>query len=335
MSERLLDVTDLAVSFGSGRASVPAVLDVSLNVDAGEFVCIVGESGSGKSVTAKTLLGLTRLQGATVSGSVSFEGHDLVAATERHLRTVRGGRIGFVFQDAMTALDPVQRVGAQIAEQLRLHRTMTRRAARAEAITLMTRVGIPRAATRAEAYPHQFSGGMCQRIMIAIALACGPRLIIADEPTTALDVTIQAQILVELRRLCREDGIGVLLITHDLGVVAEVADRVVVMYAGRVVEQGTVHEVFTAPHHPYTQGLLDSMPRIDLPRRGTLRAIPGTPASASSADSGCSFRTRCAHRFEACEELPPLIPSDDSPAHGARCWLPAGQPTARGARESR
>ena len=322
--EHLIDVSDLAVSFGGGRSPVPAVLDVSLYVDPGELVSIVGESGSGKSVTAKTLLGLTRMQGADVSGRVLFDGQDLLSASEAHLRSVRGARIGFVFQDAMTALDPVQRVGSQIAEQLRLHSKLSRREAHEKAIALMERVGIPRAAVRALAYPHQFSGGMCQRIMIAIALACGPELIIADEPTTALDVTIQAQILVELRRLCREDGIGVLLITHDLGVVAEVADRVVVMYAGRVVEDGSVTDVFTAPRHPYTRGLLASMPRIDLPRRDTLDAIAGTPASASSAASGCSFQARCSHRFEPCGDLPPLSPVGDGVApHRSRCWLPA------------
>ena len=253
---------------------------------------------------------------------------DLLTADEAHLRSVRGGRIGFVFQDATTALDPVQRVGAQIAEQLRQHGSLSRREAQDRAVALMERVGIPRAASRAQAYPHQFSGGMCQRIMIAIALACGPELIIADEPTTALDVTIQAQILVELRRLCREDGIGVLLITHDLGVVAEVADRVLVMYAGRIVEEGSVEAVFTAPRHPYTRGLLASMPRIDLPRRSTLDAIAGTPASAGSAGTGCGFRARCGYRFEPCAELPPLdqLPSltdESSPQHRARCWLPA------------
>lgn len=325
MNGHLLDVVDLAVEFGSGAGTIPAVFDVSLHVDAGELVCIVGESGSGKSVTAKTLLGLTSRQGANVSGEVSFEGQDLLTASERDLQEVRGARIGFVFQDAMTALDPVQRVGGQIAEQLRLHRSMSRRAAQAQAVALMERVGIPKAATRAQAYPHQFSGGMCQRIMIAIALACQPQLIIADEPTTALDVTIQAQILVELRRLCREDGIGVLLITHDLGVVAEVADRVIVMYAGRVVEEGSVSEVFTAPRHPYTLGLLASMPRMDLPRRSSLQAIAGTPASASSADSGCSFRARCRYRFDACEEMPPLADEGESFDHRARCWLPADQ----------
>ena len=331
----LIDVRGLAVDFGSGSSTVPAVLDVSLHVDPGELVCLVGESGSGKSVTAKTLLGLTRMQGATVSGAVLFDGQDLLTASEAHLRSVRGGRVGFVFQDAMTALDPVQRVGAQIAEQLRLHSALSRRQAQDKAVTLMERVGIPRAASRAQAYPHQFSGGMCQRIMIAIALACGPELIIADEPTTALDVTIQAQILVELRRLCREDGIGVLLITHDLGVVAEVADRVIVMYAGRVVEQGSVGEVFTAPRHPYTRGLLASMPRIDLPRRGSLQAIAGTPASAADAATGCGFRARCGYRFAPCDELPPLEPGEDSPQHRARCWLPADEllPTpAEGAR---
>ncbi len=317
----LLSVDRLKVSFGRGDRAVPAVLDVSLQVEPGELVCVVGESGSGKSVTAKTLLGLTRMQGATVSGAVHFSGRDLLTAGEKHLRSVRGGEIGFVFQDAVTALDPVARVGDQIVEQLRLHRSLSRHAAREAAVALMTRVGIPDAASRSRSYPHQFSGGMCQRVMIAIALACGPRLLIADEPTTALDVTIQAQILVELRRLCREDGIGVLLITHDLGVVAEVADRVVVMYAGRVVEQGTVEQVFDRPRHPYTVGLLASTPRIDQPRRATLQAIAGTPSSAAGAGDGCSFAPRCPHRFDACDALPPLTAAPGEPGHAARCWL--------------
>jgi len=317
----LLEVEHLRVGFGAGARAVPAVLDVSLDIDAGELVCVVGESGSGKSVTARSVLGLTRLQGATVSGAVRFEGQDLLGASERHLRSVRGAGIGFVFQDAITSLDPVQRVGDQIVEQLRVHSDMSRPAARRAAVALMARVGIPDPQTRARAYPHQFSGGMCQRVMIAIALACSPRLLIADEPTTALDVTIQAQILVELRRLCREDGIGILLITHDLGVVAEVADRVVVMYAGRVVEQGTVAEVFDAPAHPYTQGLLASMPRIDEPRRTTLLAITGAPASAAQADGGCSFAPRCPHRFAACSQLPPLGSLAGPLGHAARCWL--------------
>ncbi|MGI8414889.1 MAG: ABC transporter ATP-binding protein [Nakamurella sp.] len=321
MMTHLLEVEHLAVSFGHGERAVPAVLDVTFEVDAGELVCIVGESGSGKSVTAKTVLGLTRLQGATVAGAVRFDNHDLLDAGEKHLRSVRGAQIGFVFQDAMNALDPVQRVGAQIVEQLRVHRPLSRWAARQESVALLARAGIPDPATRARAYPHQLSGGLCQRVMIAIALACGPRLIIADEPTTALDVTIQAQVLVELRRLCREDGIGVLLITHDLGVVAEVADRVVVMYAGRIVEQGTVAQVFTRPLHPYTVGLLRSMPRIDRPREATLQAIAGTPSSAAVAGEGCSFAPRCPHRFAACTALPPLTQIDDGGGHTARCWL--------------
>lgn len=317
----MLEVEQLAVSFGHGARVIPAVLEIDLEVDTGEIVAIVGESGSGKSVTAKTVLGLTRLQGATVSGAVRFDDRDLLTAGEKHLRSVRGAQIGFVFQDAMNALDPVQRVGDQIIEQLRVHRPLSKRSARQESVALLARVGIPDPANRARAYPHQLSGGMCQRVMIAIALACGPRLIIADEPTTALDVTIQAQILVELRRLCREDGIGVLLITHDLGVVAELADRVVVMYAGRIVEQGTVAQVFARPLHPYTTGLLRSMPRIDQPRQATLQAIAGTPSTAATSGLGCSFAPRCPQRFSACTELPQLSQLDDGGGHTARCWL--------------
>ena len=316
----LLEVENLGVSYGRGGV-LPAVIDVSLEVDPGEIVCIVGESGSGKSVTAKTVLGLTLMQGASVTGAVRFDGMNLTAARPKQLRAVRGSGIGIVFQDALVSLDPVQRVGDQIVEQLRVHRKISKRDAHREAIALMSRVGIPDAGTRSRSYPHQFSGGMCQRVMIAIALACGPRVLIADEPTTALDVTIQAQILVELRRLCREDGIGVLLITHDLGVVAEVADRVIVMYAGRVVEQGLIADVFNNPQHPYTQGLLASMPRIDRPREESLHTIAGQPASASSAGHGCSFAPRCPHRFQACDQLPPLTPSAEVGGHRTRCWL--------------
>jgi oligopeptide/dipeptide ABC transporter ATP-binding protein len=323
----LLEVDDLKVSFATEDGTVQAVDGVSFSVGRGEVVAIVGESGSGKSVTAMTLMGLTRGPNARFEGEARFDGTELVGASDHELRGVRGAGIAMIFQDPMSSLDPVYRVGDQIVEQIRVHNPKTSKAqALDQAVTLMERVGIPRAADRLRAYPHQFSGGMRQRVMIAMALSCAPKLLIADEPTTALDVTIQAQILDELRQLRDETGAGVILVTHDLGVVADIADRVIVMYAGRVVEQGTLDDIFYDPQHPYTWGLLGSITRIDADRTQRLPAIPGQPPSLLSPPTGCHFRPRCPHSFEKCRDVPPLLNRiPDRPTSLDRCFLDSTQ----------
>jgi oligopeptide/dipeptide ABC transporter ATP-binding protein len=323
-ADPLLVVEDLHVSFRTEDGVVGAVDGVSFSVGRGEVVAIVGESGSGKSVTAMTLMGLTRGANASFRGTAHLDDLELVGATNAELRRVRGAEIAMVFQDPMTSLDPVYRIGDQIAEQIRAHdQEITKAAALDRAVELMERVGIPHAGERVRSYPHEFSGGMRQRVMIAMALSCSPRLLIADEPTTALDVTIQAQILEEFRRLRAETGAGIILVTHDLGVVADIADRILVMYAGRVVEQGTLDELFYDPQHPYTWGLLGSITRIDGDRRARLPAIPGMPPSMMMAPpSGCHFRSRCPHEFAKCVEVPPLAARlPESPEHRDRCWL--------------
>jgi peptide/nickel transport system ATP-binding protein/oligopeptide transport system ATP-binding protein len=319
----LLDVRDLRVRFRTEDGYVQAVDGVSFTVSAGETVAIVGESGSGKSVTSMTLMGLTRAPNASFEGTAHFEGVDLVTATNEQLQRIRGARIAMVFQDPMSSLDPVYRIGDQIAEQIRAHDSaISREAALERSIELMERVGIPRARDRARHYPHEFSGGMRQRVMIAMALSCSPSLLIADEPTTALDVTIQAQILDELRMLRSETNAGIILVTHDLGVVADIADRVIVMYAGRVVEQGTLDELFYDPQHPYTWGLLGSIMRVDSDRSQRLPAIPGLPPSLLHPPQGCHFRPRCPHAYEPCTTVPPLDNRlAHAPGHLDRCWL--------------
>ncbi len=319
----LLEVDDLRVSFATEDGIVRAVDGVSFAVGGGEVVAIVGESGSGKSVTAMTLMGLTRGPNAKFEGAARFDGHELVTATDAELRKIRGAGIAMVFQDPMSSLNPVYRIGHQIVEQIRVHEPDVSKAqAMDRAVELMERVGIPRAGDRLRSYPHEFSGGMRQRVMIAMALSCSPRLLIADEPTTALDVTIQAQILDELRELRSESGAGVILVTHDLGVVADIADRVVVMYAGRVVEQGTLDEIFYDPQHPYTWGLLGSITRVDRDRGQRLPAIPGLPPSLVKPPEGCHFRPRCPHEFDRCREVPALASRlSEAPEHLDRCWL--------------
>jgi peptide/nickel transport system ATP-binding protein len=319
---RLLDVEHLKVSFRTEEGVVQAVDDVSFTLDSGEMLGIVGESGSGKSVTAMTLMGLTRGPNATFSGRAMLGDLDLMTASEHQLRRIRGRRVAMIFQDPMTALNPVYRVGDQIVEQIRAHESVSKAAANARAVDLLDRVGIPMAKDRARSFPHEFSGGMRQRVMIAMALSCSPEILIADEPTTALDVTIQAQILAEIETLRKETGVGVLLITHDLGVIADVADRVVVMYAGRVVEEGSLSEIFYDPLHPYTWGLLGSVPRVDKDRPGRLPTIPGSPPSLLNPPGGCHFSPRCPWRFDQCGEVPQLRGSDwESPEHLDRCWL--------------
>ena len=323
----LLEVSDLQVSFATEDGIVRAVDGVSFSVAPGEIVAIVGESGSGKSVTAMTLMGLTRGPNARFEGTATFDGIELVKASNQELRKVRGAGIAMVFQDPMSSLDPVYRIGSQIVEQILVHeRDMSKAQALDRAVQMMERVGIPRAAERLRSYPHEFSGGMRQRVMIAMALSCSPKLLIADEPTTALDVTIQAQILDELRELRSETGAGVILVTHDLGVVADIADRVIVMYAGRVVEQGTLDDIFYDPQHPYTWGLLGSITRIDADRSLRLPAIPGLPPSLLSPPDGCHFRPRCPHAFAKCTEVPELINRiPERPECLDRCFLEVEQ----------
>jgi peptide/nickel transport system ATP-binding protein/oligopeptide transport system ATP-binding protein len=319
----LLEVEDLRVSFATEDGVVQAVAGVSFSVDRGQVVAIVGESGSGKSVTAMTLMGLTRGPNSNIEGRARLDGTELLSASESELQKIRGGSIAMVFQDPMSSLDPVYRVGNQIVEQIRIHdKSVSKAQAMDRAVQLMERVGVPRAAERLNSYPHEFSGGMRQRVMIAMALSCGPKLLIADEPTTALDVTIQAQILDELRQLRNELDAGVILVTHDLGVVADIADRVVVMYSGRVVEQGTLDELFYDPLHPYTWGLLGSITRIDRDRSQRLPAIPGLPPSLLRPPDGCHFRPRCPHAFAQCTQVPQLTSHlDNAPGHLDRCWL--------------
>jgi peptide/nickel transport system ATP-binding protein/oligopeptide transport system ATP-binding protein len=318
----LLSVSDLHVSFATEEGTVRAVDGVSFDLHAGEMLAIVGESGSGKSVTALTAMGLSRGPNATIAGEVRLDGKELVTADEDVLRKVRGERIAMVFQDPMTALNPVYKVGDQIVEEIRAHEDLSKDEARARAVEALRSVGIPNPERRVDHYPHEFSGGMRQRAMIALALVLEPEVLIADEPTTALDVTIQAQILRLLEQLNAERGLAVILITHDLGVVAEVADRTLVMYAGRVVEEGTLDDIFYDPQHPYTWGLLGSLTRIDQPRPRRLPSIPGAPPSLISPPRGCHFRPRCPHEFAKCPNTPPLearLP--DSPGHRDRCWL--------------
>ena len=322
MGESVLEVSNLKVDFRTEQGVVHAVNDVSFTLRRGEVLSIVGESGSGKSVSAMTLMGLTRSNNAEISGSaVLTDGTDLITANDKQLQRIRGARIAMIFQDPMSALTAVYRVGDQIAEQIRAHEKVSRKAASDRAVELLTRVGIPRAAERARSFPHEFSGGMRQRVMIAMALSCSPEILIADEPTTALDVTIQAQILQEIEDLRRETGVAVLLITHDLGVVAEVANRVVVMYAGEVVEEAELHELFRDPLHPYTWGLLGSVPRVDLDRPRRLPTISGSPPSLLRLPKGCNFITRCPHSMPICETEPELRIADPESGHPDRCHL--------------
>ena len=322
MGERLLDVDDLHVTFVTEDGLVRAVDGVSFTLDRGEVVAIVGESGSGKSVTAMTLMGLTRSPNARFEGSAKLGDRELVTASEEQLEKIRGKEIAMIFQDPISSLSPVQRIGDQIVEQIRAHEKISKSEAMDRTVNLMERVGIPRARDRVRAYPHEFSGGMRQRVMIAMALSLSPSVLIADEPTTALDVTIQAQILREISQLSDASDSGIIFVTHDLGVVADIADRVIVMYAGRVVEQGTLDQIFYDPQHPYTWGLLGSITRVDRDPPRRLPAIPGQPPSLLNAPQGCHFRPRCPHAFDRCVEVPPLESRiTDAPEHLDRCWL--------------
>jgi oligopeptide/dipeptide ABC transporter ATP-binding protein len=321
VTEALLDVEGLRVQFATEDGIVRAVDGVDFSLERGRVLGIVGESGCGKSVTSMTLLGLTRGANARFEGSVKFKGQELLTASESQLRKVRGAGIAMIFQDPMTSLNPVQKVGDQIVEMIRAHEDIDKRAARLRTTELFVEVGIANATSRIDAYPHEFSGGMRQRVMIAMALACSPDVLIADEPTTALDVTIQAQILELIAKLKDERGTSVILITHDLGVVARLADDIAVMYAGRIVEQGTKESIFYDPQHPYTWGLLGSIPRIDRPKPPKLHAIPGQPPSLVRPPQGCKFRPRCPHAFAACFEEPDLVARVEPATHLDRCWL--------------
>ncbi|WP_427896311.1 ABC transporter ATP-binding protein [Kribbella sp. GL6] len=320
----LLEVRDLKVSFDTPDGTVRAVRGLSYDVEAGQTLAVVGESGSGKSVSTQTITGLTR--GAQVSGTAYFDGTDLITADERTLRRLRGAQIGMIFQDPLSSLHPQYRVGWQIVEMIRAHdQEISKQAARKRAAELLTLVGIPRAADRIDDYPHQFSGGMRQRVMIAMAMALDPALLIADEPTTALDVTVQAQVLNVMRRLQEQFGTAIILITHDLGVVAEMADEVVVMYAGSVMERAPRRDIFYRNHHPYTQGLLASLPARSGDR---LTPIPGTPPSLINLPKGCPFAARCPHVFDKCSEPPPLLNVGGDFRHQSACWLPHHAGTA-------
>ena len=322
MAERLLEVEDLEVSFRTEDGLVQAVDGVSFTLDRGEVLAIVGESGSGKSVSVMTLLGLTRTPNSRFGGSATLDGRDLVGASEEELERIRGAEIAMIFQDPISSLDPVHRIGDQIIEQIQAHEDISKAAALDRAVDLMERVGIPNARQRVRAFPHEFSGGMRQRVVIAMALTLSPSVLIADEPTTALDVTIQAQILREMKQLSQGSDSGVIFVTHDLGVVADIADRVLVMYAGRVVEQGSLDEIFYNPQHPYTWGLLGSVTRMDRDPPKRLPAIPGLPPSLINPPQGCHFRPRCPYAFDRCTEVPALEARlSESPAHLDRCWL--------------
>ena len=321
LREPLLSVEDLRVEFWTSRGTVYAVNGISFDVKAGETLGIVGESGCGKSVTSLALLGILSRAGRVTSGSALFEGRDLLALDDDELRKIRGREIAMIFQDPMSSLNPVLTVGRQIREALETHFDMERRPADRRAAELLEQVGIPSARQRLGDYPHQFSGGMRQRAMIAMALACEPKLLIADEPTTALDVTIQAQILDLLRELVTERDTSLILITHDLGVVAGLCERVHVMYAGTFVETGSAAQVFASPQHPYTFGLLQSVPRLDTGRRQALQPIAGSPRNMLSPPDSCPFAPRCPNRIQVCtQELPLLEPVESG--HRIACFNP-------------
>jgi oligopeptide/dipeptide ABC transporter ATP-binding protein len=318
----LLEVHDLKVHFHTDDGDVKAVDGTSFSVDRGQTLGIVGESGSGKSVANMTILGLTASPVTSISGRILLDGRDLLEASPEDMQMVRGQEIAMIFQDPLTSLHPFYKVGSQLIEAIQVHKDVSKQVASDRAIELLGLVGIPDPERRMKAYPHEFSGGMRQRVMIAMALVNDPKILIADEPTTALDVTIQAQILRLIQSLQEKLGMAVILITHDLGVVADVADYINVMYAGRIVEAGTLDEIFYDPQHPYTWGLLGSLARPDRPRAPRLSQIQGQPPSLLAPPRGCHFRPRCPHEFDRCKETPGLEPRSGTPGHLDRCWLP-------------
>jgi peptide/nickel transport system ATP-binding protein len=317
----LLDVRDLKTHFRTDDGIVKAVDGVSFQVEKGKTLGIVGESGSGKSVTCLTIMGLNAKRNTITSGEALFNGEDLIKMPSKRLRDIRGNDIAMIFQDPMTSLNPVHKIGRQLVEAILLHRDVSKKQAKARALELLNAVGIPRADRRIDDYPHQFSGGMRQRVMIAMALVNDPDLLIADEPTTALDVTTQAQILELMDRLQREFGSAIIMITHDLGVIAEIADEVVVMYAAQVAEKGTVDQLFKRPHHPYTWGLLGSLPRLDADTERLVQ-IQGQPPSLLNPPRGCRFNPRCPYVMSICKQKDPeLRPVSDDPGHLQACHL--------------
>jgi oligopeptide/dipeptide ABC transporter ATP-binding protein len=318
MADVLLQIEQLTTLFRTEKGAFPAISNLNLTVRKGEIVCIVGESGSGKTVASLSVMRLLPPAGSIASGAIRFEGRNLLELNEREMRDIRGSSIAMIFQDPMMALDPVYTCGEQIMEAIRTHRRSSRKEQAARALELLKQVGIPHPERVLKAYPHELSGGMCQRVGIAMALACNPRLLIADEPTTALDVTVQAQILDLLKSIRREFGMSILMITHDLGVVAEMADRVAVMYAGQIVEEGDVRSIFREPRHPYTQGLIRSMPHPDH-AADELYSIPGTVPGIAAMPTGCRFHPRCPACMPICGlEEPPIATGS---AGSVRCWL--------------
>jgi peptide/nickel transport system ATP-binding protein len=325
MAKPLLEVKNLRVQFDTADGVVKAVDGVSYSVSSGQALGIVGESGSGKSVSSLTVMGLSRFTNAKIEGEILFEGRDLLTASDEDMRKIRGNEIAMIFQDPLSSLHPYYKVGKQLVEAIRAHHPETSKAqARTRAIELLGMVDIPEPKRRVDNYPHEFSGGMRQRAMIAMALSNDPKLLIADEPTTALDVTVQAQILALIGRLQHELNTAVVIITHDLGVIAETADEVAVMYAGRIVEQATTERIFRSPEHPYTWGLLRSIPRLDVPRDAPLVPIPGRPPSLINPPSGCSFHPRCPYVREAHKRVDPMLEAvPGEPGHGVACLLPS------------
>ena len=326
---KVLEVEDIRTCFHTREGTIHAVNGVGFELEEGELLGVVGESGCGKSVTMLSMLKLLPMPPAeVVSGRALLDGKDLMALDPEELRSVRGAQVGFIFQDPMTSLNPVLTVGYQLTEPLRTHLGMRKSEARRRAVELLENVGIPSAESRLSAFPHQFSGGMRQRVMIAIALACNPKVLIADEPTTALDVTIQAQILDLIKELRRRFGIAIIWITHDLGVLAGLADRVVVMYAGQIVEHADVGSLYRRPQHPYTRGLLGTLPRADGARADRLATIPGQPPHLASPIRGCPFVSRCPHAFDKCRRQNPLlVPVGDG--HNVACWYDIDAGAAR------
>ncbi|WP_417576293.1 ABC transporter ATP-binding protein [Paratractidigestivibacter sp.] len=314
----LLSVRNLCTDFPVKRGTVHAVEDVSFGVDAGEILAIVGESGSGKSVTSLSIMGLLAEPGHVAAGEVELEGKNLVGLPEKEYRQLRGNDMAMIFQEPMTSLNPVYRIGNQIVEAIRTHEKVGKKEARERAIDLLRKVGIPSPEKRIDDYPHQMSGGMRQRVMIAMALACDPDILIADEPTTALDVTIQAQIIELMKEMQQKNGNAIIMITHDLGVVADVADKIMVMYAGAPVEMGTADEIFYQPHHPYTWGLMNSIPKAEVGEKRPLTPIEGNPPSLVNVPAGCSFAPRCPYATDKCRaEAPERV--EVSEGHFARC----------------
>ena len=319
MARKLLSVRDLKTSFFTHVGEVKAVRGISFDVNEGEVLGIVGESGSGKSVTSLSIMGLLQYPGRVVDGEILLNGEDILTYSKDQMRKVRGKEIAMIFQDPMTSLNPVYTIGNQVMEMILEHEKMTKREARARAIEMLKLVGIPAAEKRIDSYPHEFSGGMRQRVMIALALSCNPKLLIADEPTTALDVTIQAQILSLIKSLNKQFSMTTMLITHDLGVVATVCDKVAVMYGGLIMEYGTVDEIFYHPRHPYTMGLLGSIPHVDGGEKRRLIPIDGTPPDLINPPKGCPFSTRCKYCMNICtQEQPPYFAEDK---HRTMCWM--------------